>query len=214
MVKCGSLWPSFWWSEWERQLPVMFALTFLHNASWFCHALFISSMMWEKELKRNRVLPVIMWVFPLTLICVGLGPLEHIFQIQTAMWMRKMSVGDSSSANETWFLTTQTQTRYLGDIGVWPCAFMGWGWNPGSRQMKVRLQHLLRVISLSSVSSFLLPLARILLSLFSWKGGKNGQNFQKEPQIQISLFYSHLGVPEIGHIENAEPLIVFASQTT
>ena len=88
-----------------------------------------------KGAKRNRVLLAIMRVFPVTLMRVGLGPLEQLFHTQTATWMRKMSVGYSSSVNETCFLTTQTQTWYFGDISVWPCVFMGWGWNPDSRQM-------------------------------------------------------------------------------
>lgn len=133
LPKVFCLWPSFLQSEWEGQLPVIFALTFLHSTSWFCHALLFSSTMWENELKCNQVLLVIMWVFPVTLMHVGLEPLEQNFHIETAMWVRKMSVGDSSSVNETWFLTTQTQTWYLRDISVWPCAFRGWGWNPDSR---------------------------------------------------------------------------------
>ena len=43
------------------------------------------------------------------------------------------------------------------------------------RWQELRLQHLQRVISLSSISCFLLPLARILHSLFSWKGGKKSK---------------------------------------
>lgn len=124
MVKCGSLWPRFRRSERERQLPLVFAMTFLHSASWFCSVLFISSMMWEKELKRNRVLLVIMWVTPGANLpnTKSNGNEENVsWRFFTSKW--------------NLILATQTQTWYLGDIGVWPHAFMEWGWNPDSKQM-------------------------------------------------------------------------------
>lgn len=31
--------------------------------------------------------------------------------------------------------------------------------------------------------------------------GEKGQNFQKEPQVQMSLCFTHLGVPEMGNTE-------------
>lgn len=49
-----------------------FALTFLQRRSWSCHALAISSEMWEKGLKYSQTLWVITQLFPVTLIPVGL----------------------------------------------------------------------------------------------------------------------------------------------
>lgn len=170
--------------EMKQKNKKYFALTFLQRRSWSCHALAISSEMWEKGLKYSQTMWVITQLFPVTLIPVGLELLsKSLTSKQQCEWGTCQLEIQQTKPH---FLSTQTQMWYFGDTGVLSVCIHGMGLNPWQQaENKGWDFSISRVVSLSSTRSFLLPLIKILI-FFSKMGGERVKTFRRNHRYKCN----------------------------